>query len=125
MELHEKQYFEFLLNAAIERFSERLIQRNEGIDNGLAALRANPDGEGVWFSQFVDNFFEDMLLTNSASACLILQALEKRPVEQQQLDTLSTGKLKDILQTLAKQSFKKLLFVKLQESLEQTRAYGV
>jgi hypothetical protein len=66
-----------------------------------------------------------MLLTNSASACLILQALEKRPVEQQQLDTLSTGKLKDILQTLAKQSFKKLLFVKLQESLEQTRAYGV
>jgi hypothetical protein len=125
VELHEKQYFEFLLNAAIERFSERLIQRNEGIDNGLAALRANPDGEGVWFSQFVDNFFEDMLLTNSASACLILQALEKRPVEQQQLDTLSTGKLKDILQTLAKQSFKKLLFVKLQESLEQTRAYGV
>lgn len=120
MELYEKQYFEVVLNNAIERFSERLIQRNEGIENGLAALRANPEGEGVWFSQFVDNYFTDMLLDNSASACLILQALEKREVA-----SVPAGKVKDVLQVLAKTAFKDLLYVKLQESLEQTLMYGV
>ena len=72
MEPHEQQYVNLLFAMAVERFSERIIQRNEGAQNALNRLRANPQGEGVWLNEFVDAFFRDALLDNTAGACLIL-----------------------------------------------------
>ncbi|CCQ98306.1 hypothetical protein CULT_830034 [[Clostridium] ultunense Esp] len=35
MNPHERQYFNLLLAMAVERFCERIIQRNEGAENAL------------------------------------------------------------------------------------------
>jgi len=41
MEAHEQQYFNVLLSMAVERFSERIVQRNEGVEHALERLRTN------------------------------------------------------------------------------------
>jgi hypothetical protein len=84
MNLHEKQQFDFLLMTAAERFSERLIQRNAGAENALKKLRHDPQSEGVWLDDFVKVLFQDFLLDNTAGACFILEALEKRGDERRQ-----------------------------------------
>jgi hypothetical protein len=119
MELHEKIYFDLLLNTAVERFTERIIQRKEGVKSALEALKDSPDGEGVWLSEFVEAFFEDMLLNNTAGAVYILEALEKRLVSEQ-----AGGKVSEVLLRMAKQMFKELLRQKAQEALEQSAAYS-
>jgi len=119
MELHQKIYFDFLLNTAVERFTERVVQRREGAAGALEAIRTEPEGEGVWLSRFVDNFFEDMLLNNSAGAVFVLEALEKRSVEAQ-----PAGKVSEMLGRMAKQAFRELLWQKSQEALEQSVAYS-
>jgi hypothetical protein len=119
MEAHEKIYFDFLLNTAVERFTERVIQRKGGPAAALAAIRQEPEAEGVWLSQFVDSFFEDILLGTPAGAVFVLEALEKRPIEAQ-----AAGKLGEVLGRMAKAAFRKLLWEKAQESLEQSLAYG-
>lgn len=119
MELHQKIYFDLLLNTALERFTERVIQRKEGAKQALEALRENPEGEGVWLSEFVEAFFEDMLLGNTAGAVFVLEALEKRPVAEQ-----VAGKVSEVLARMAKQVFRELLYQKAQEALEQSVAYS-
>lgn len=123
MELYEKQYFNDLLNTAVERFSERIIQRNEGAQNALDRLRANPQGEGVWLDEFVTVFFRDTLLDNPEGACIILQALASRRLTEPSrlLECTTIG---EALQTMAAQSFATLLQQKTEEVLEQTLAFG-
>jgi hypothetical protein len=78
MELHERQQFDFLLHTAVERYVERLEQRNEGANNALQRLRENPEGQGVWLSEFVEAVFGDFLLNNSAGAGFVMRALASR-----------------------------------------------
>lgn len=118
MEIYQRQQFDFLLMTAAERFSERLTQRNEGAANALEKLRANPQGEGIWLDEFVSVLFEDFLLNNTAGACFILNALEKRSVPD-----FPGGKIEQVLQQLAVRAFADLLQQKLEEVLEQTAAY--
>ncbi|WP_051331140.1 hypothetical protein [Aneurinibacillus terranovensis] len=108
---------------AVERFSERIIQRNEGAQNALHRLRANPQGEGVWLNEFADAFFRDALLDNSAGSCLILQALANQRINDSSriFVPVTVG---EALQELAKQSFATLLQNKTEEALEQTLAFG-
>lgn len=82
MELHERQQFDFLLHTAVERYVERLEQRNEGATRALARLRENPEAEGVWLSEFVEAVFDDFLLNNSAGAAFVLRALASRKMPE-------------------------------------------
>lgn len=119
MELHHGVYFNFLLNTAVERLTERISHRLGGTAAALQAIRENPEGEGVWLSGFVDAFFDDMLLSNTAGAVFVLEALEKRHAEAQ-----PAGQIGETLQRMARQAFYDLLWQKSQEFLEQSVAYG-
>ncbi|MGG3739172.1 hypothetical protein [Aeribacillus pallidus] len=123
MNPHEQQYFNLLLAMAVDRFSERIIQRNEGAKHALERLRTNPQGEGIWLNEFVEAFFRDAILDNPAGSCLILQALANQRVNNLSniVDRETVG---DILQALAKQTFATLLYRKTEEALEQTLAFG-
>lgn len=123
MNPHEQQYFNLLLTMAVGRFSERLIQRNEGAQKALERLRANPQGEGIWLNEFVDAFFRDTLLDNPAGSCLILQALANQRVHDLSniVERVTVG---EMLQEMAKQTFAALLHRKTEEALEQTLAFG-
>ncbi|GEN36068.1 hypothetical protein [Aneurinibacillus danicus] len=123
MDPHEQQYFNLLLMMAVERFSERIIQRNQGTQNALHQLRTNPRGEGVWLNEFVDAFFRDALLDNAAGSCFILQALANQRINDsfRIFEPVTVG---EVLQEMAKQSFATLLQNKTEEALEQTLAFG-
>ncbi|AEH48035.1 hypothetical protein [Parageobacillus thermoglucosidasius] len=123
MNPHEQQYFNLLLAMAVDRFSERIIQRNEGMQNALERLRANPQGEGIWLNEFVDAFFRDALLDNPAGSCLILQALANQYINvfSNIAGRVTVG---EMLQEMAKQTFAALLHRKTEEALEQLLAFG-
>jgi hypothetical protein len=123
MNPHEQQYFNLLLVIAVERFSERIIQRNEGAQKALERLRANPQGEGIWLNEFVDAFFRDALLDNPAGSCLILQALANQRVNDLS-NIVERVTVEEMLQEMAKQTFAALLHRKTEEALEQTLVFG-
>ncbi|MFV9507247.1 MAG: hypothetical protein AB4911_22075 [Oscillochloridaceae bacterium umkhey_bin13] len=119
MEAYQRQQFDFLLLTAVERYSERLVQRNEGAANALARLQADPQGEGVWLDQFAEAIFRDFLLDNVAGACFVLQALARRRIPSPAAATIET-----MLQTMALRAFADLLAAKTSEALEQQIGYG-
>ena len=82
MDLHERQQFDFLLHTAVERYVERIEQRNQGASRALSLLRENPEAEGVWLSEFVEAVFDDFLLSNSAGAGFVLRALASRKMPE-------------------------------------------
>jgi len=114
MDLHEKQQFDFLLNTAVERYVERLEQRNGGVEMALQRLRRDPEADGVWLSRFTQAIFDDFLLGNVAGACFVLQGLAKRTVPG-----VAGGKVETTLGSLAKCAFADLLKQKTEEALEQ------
>jgi hypothetical protein len=119
MDLHERQHFDSLLHLAVERLTERSVQRSEGAANALRQLREDPDGKGVWLGDFLDAFFADALLDTPAGAAFVLQALERQPLAARVDGTVGEG-----LRQLARQAFRALLVKKLDESLSQQLAYG-
>ena len=119
MELYQRQQFDFLLMTAAERFVERIVQRNEGIENALQRLQTDPQGEGIWLDEYVKAVFQDFLLNNTAGACFILQALEKRMVQAPVEHTIEL-----LLSELAHRAFAALLREKVLEALEQASMYG-
>ncbi|AXI38930.1 hypothetical protein CX649_04290 [Bacillaceae bacterium ZC4] len=123
MNPHEQQYFNLLLGMAVDRFCERIIQRNEGAQKALERLRANPQSEGIWLNEFVDAFFRDALLDNPAGSCLILQALANHRVNDF-TNIVDRNTVEEMLQEMAKQTFAALLYRKTEEALEQTLAFG-
>lgn len=122
MNAHEQQYFNVLLSMAVERFSERLVQRNEGIAGALARLRLDPQGEGVWLEPFVAAFFRDALLDNPAGACFVLNALANRKITREP-SWNGAQTVGEALQNLAMQQFADLLRQKTEEALEQALAF--
>jgi len=119
MDLHEKQQFDFLLNTAVERYVERLEQRNAGVGNALSRLRQDPEAEGIWLSRFAQAVFDDFLLNNVEGACFVLKALAKRPV-----GPLDGGKVEVTLQAMAQRAFGDLLRQKTLEALEKRSSFG-
>jgi len=120
---HERQYFQVLLSMAVDRFSQRLIQRNQGVDGALDKLRRDPQGDGVWLDEFVDAFFRDALLDNPAGACFVLNALANRPLSPgESLDGIGT--VGELVQRLAVRQFADLLRQKTEEALEQAAMFG-
>lgn len=116
MDLHAQQQFDFLLMTAVERFTERLVQRSGGAVPALERLRA--EGAGGEVRVFVDALFQDFLLDNPAGACFVLEALSTRPARP-----VEAGPVGAILIALARQTFGDLLAVKAEEALEQAAAF--
>ncbi len=114
MDLHERQQFDQLLQTAVERYAERLEQRNEGGEKALTRLRADPQAEGVWLNQFVDAFFQDSLLNNTDGAAFVLRALPKRTIAAP-----ATGSVEAMLRAMAASAFGALLQRKTEEELER------
>ena len=118
MNLHETQQFDFLLANAVERYTERLEQRNEGPEKALEKLRADPNGEGIWLDEFARAIFRDFLLDNPEGHCCILCSLARRNTP-----ALQPTKVADALAALALHAFSDLLRLKTEELLEQHCAY--
>lgn len=113
MELHEQAQFDFLLNTAAERFVERLVQRTGGLEAGLAALRADPQGEGVWLDEFVRAVLRDFLLDNTAGAAFVLGNCERRRLRGDH-----DGTVAEVLHELAVRAFADVLCVKVDQGIE-------
>ncbi len=118
MDLHERQQFDFLLQTAVDRFVERIEQRNEGASKALNLLRTEPNGKGIWLDGYVDAIFADFLLDNVEGACFVLKALARRAMRAH-----CDGPVESVLIDLAKSAFKDLLRVKAEEALEQHSGY--
>lgn len=117
MELHERAQFDFLLNTAAERFVERLVQRTGGLEQALAALRADPQGEGVWLDEFVRAVLRDFLLDNTAGAMFVLGACETRQLDGGAAG-LTPGSVGELLRQLAVRAFADVLAVKVDQGIE-------
>lgn len=122
MDAHARQQFDFLLNAAIERFVERCEQRCGGPVPALARLREDPNSDGVWVDEFVQALFTDFLLDNPAGAAFVLQALVRRSLP---VVTKPAGNIGDWMQAVAQQAFAVVLTNKTEEALEQRVAFQV
>jgi len=121
VDLHQRQQFDFLFATAVERYTERLEQRNEGAAQALERLRRDPEGPGIWLSEFVDALFEEFLLGDPAGAAFVLQALERRPLPAQ---AELGGTVRSALSGLARAAFSELLRAKAEEALEQRAAFA-
>jgi hypothetical protein len=63
---YRRQHFDWLLHEASADFVERVVHRCGGPQPALEALRADPQGEGVWLDQFVEAVFDEHLLGDAA-----------------------------------------------------------
>lgn len=118
MDLHERAQFDFLLNTAAERFVERLVQRTGGLEEGLGALRSDPQGDGVWLDEFVRAVLRDFLLDNAAGASFVLQACEKRVVTGVHVKDLDGLTVAAALSELAVRTFADVLAGKVDQGIE-------
>lgn len=127
MSPHEEEYFNIILQMAVERFSERALYRLGSVEEVIRKLRDDPQGDGVWLDQFVDVFFNDLLLHQIEGYAFIVRALSDQPIR---LSSLFDGPneraetLETILRRLAVTSFADLLQKKTIEVLEQQSMYG-
>ncbi len=119
MELYERQQFDFLLQTSVERYVERIEQRNEGPGNALTRLRADRESPGIWLSQFVDAVFDDFLINNLEGACFVLRALSSRPAPE----LPAQRSVEKTLLAASKQVFADLFYQKTEECLEQHAAF--
>ncbi len=123
MENYRRQQFDVLLATAVERFAERIIQRNGGPEPALERLRAAPHGEGIWLDDFTRRIFEDFLLDNAAGAAFVLEALARRPAPAPAAAAAAARTVEDLLLHLARAAFADLLARKTEEVLEQRERY--
>lgn len=121
MELYQRQQFDLLLQAAVERYVERLEQRNQGPEEALKRLRQNPSGEGIWLPDFVDAVFEDFLLKDGDGAAFILRALASKPLPKVRLEGNQT--IEHFLLACARAAFMELLRQKTEEYLEMRACF--
>lgn len=119
MNAHERQQFDMLLQLAVERYAERLVQRNDGPEGAHGRLQESPEAEGVWLSAFVAAVFQDSLLDNTAGACFVLEALERRIVPA----ASPAGTVGEVLAGMARAAFATLLRQKTLEELARRASY--
>ncbi|CAM3391308.1 hypothetical protein AB1399_05185 [Hydrogenibacillus schlegelii] len=126
MHPHEQEYFNVLLQLAVDRFSERIVQRTAGAKNALERLRSDPQGDGVWLDAFVEAFFRDALLDQPAGWTFIVQALSARRLDAPAVLTLvpEAKTYGELVSRLAVRAFADLLRQKTEEALEQALAFG-
>ncbi|MGV9709953.1 hypothetical protein ACWDTI_04745 [Gordonia sp. NPDC003424] len=119
MDNYARMQFDVLLATAAESFVERIVQRCAGTDEALSRLAADPDGDGIWLSQFVDSVFAENCLDDPAGSCFVLEALSRRPIE-----LAMSGTVADVLARAARMAFADLLRSKVTEAMERAQRYG-
>lgn len=119
MELFLRQNFEIMLQDATGNFTERTVHRCGGPDNALERLRTDPDGEGVFRSEFVSAFFEENLLNNTAGHAFVLEALEKRVLPPD-----AGGVVADVLKRLAEAAFADVLTTMTAQLIQRQQIYS-
>ncbi len=120
MDLYKRQQFEFLLQTAVERLTERLEQRHSGCECALKLLEGGQCAGEV--SDFVAALFQDFLLDNADGACFILRALAQRRIDAS-MTLVNEQTVECVLTNLARQLFQNLLIMKTRELLEQHSRY--
>lgn len=118
METFARQQFDLLLHEATGNYAERVAHRCGGTRVALDRLEADPEGEGVWLSEYVDTVFEEHLLDSTAGACFVLEALERRTVAG-----APEGTVADVLATLARRAFGDLLLRQTVQLLSRNLAF--
>lgn len=119
MELHLRQQFDLLLHEAAGNFAERVVHRCGGPGPALERLHDDPEGDGVWLSEFVDVVFEEHLLDSPAGSCFVLEALERRPLPPD-----PGGEVTDVLARLARIAFAGVLCTRAAQLLQRQLAFA-
>ncbi len=119
MDNFARMQFDLLMATAAESFAERIVQRCGGGEAALERLAADPDGDGIWLSQFIDSVFADNCLDDPAGSCFVLESLSRRPVEIN-----LSGTVADVLATAARMAFADLLRNKVTEAMHKAQRYG-
>jgi hypothetical protein len=119
--LYQQQQFDSLLHTAVERYVKRLIYRCGGSGRALGALREDAGGEGSGLAGFVDAFFRDFLLDNTAGAAFILQA----SADASWIAVESSGTIGGQMQHMAGVAFARLLRSRSEEALEREGLFEV
>lgn len=119
MELYLRQQFELLLQEATGNFTERIVHRCGGEQSALDRLTSDPQGEGVWLDEYVDNFFEEHLLTGTGAACFVLEALERRT-----LPSDPGGAVNEVLPRLARAAFAEVLTSQTAQLIQRQMVYN-
>jgi hypothetical protein len=117
MELFARQHFDTLLREAAGNFAERCLHRAGGPDAALAALAGDPDSLGR--ADFVAAFFAENLIEDTAGACFVLEALERRIVPAD-----PGGPVSEVLARLARQAFSDVLTVQTSQVIQQQQIYS-
>lgn len=118
MELYLRQQFELLLQEATGNFTERIVHRCGGEEVALERLKNDPESEGVWVSEFVNNFFDEHLLTGTGGACFVLEALEKRSLPADE-----GGAVSEVLPRLARAAFADVLTSQSAQLIQRQLVY--
>ena len=119
MDPYRRQHFDWLLHEASADFVERVVHRCGGPQPALEALRADPQGEGVWLDQFVEAVFDEHLLGDAAGACFVLEALERRA-----LPADPGGPVPEVLGRLARAAFAEVLAARAAQDLQRAQAFA-
>ena len=117
MELFARQHFDVILREAAGNFAERCVYRCGGPQ---AAFQAVTDDAAVLdVDAFVGAFFAENLLEDTAGACFVLEALERRT-----LPADPGGPVADVLSRLAQAAFREVLIAQTGQVLQQQQIYS-
>jgi len=119
MEPHLRQQFDLLLQEATGNFVERVVHRCGGPETALERLQTDPESEGVWVGEFVDNWFSEQLLDSTAGACFVLDALERRTLPPD-----PGGPGTEVLARLARAAFADLLVRQATQAVSRQLAFS-
>ncbi len=117
MEMFARAHFDVLLREAAGNFAERCVHRAGGPDPALSALRDTPADLGL--SDFVNAFFAENLLEDTAGSCFVLEALERRT-----LPADPGGVVADVLSRAARAAFADVLVIQTGQVIAQQQIYS-
>jgi hypothetical protein len=119
MEPYLRQQFELLLQDATGSFAERTVHRCGGPDAAVERLGADPEGEGIHRAEFVQAFFAENLLDNTAGYAFVLEALDRRS-----LPADPGGPVGDVLARLARAAFADVLTAMTKQLIQRQQIYS-
>jgi hypothetical protein len=117
MEMFARQHFDALLRHAAGNFAERCVYRAGGPAPALAQLQTDPQTLGL--DDFVRAVFAENLLEDTAGACFVLEALERRSVAAD-----PGGSVAEVLARLARHAFGEVLAVQTAQVIQQQQIYS-
>lgn len=117
MEMFARQHFDVLLREAAGNFAERCVYRCGGSQQAVTVLAEDPASLGV--TAFVDAVFAENLLEDTAGACFVLEALERR-----QAPADDGGPVAEVLGRQARAVFADVLIVQTTQILQQNQIYS-